>query len=834
MSTATVRTSYERNWTSKDAPPHAFDPEQEAIFLNDSLQQEAWGKVFEANLLVGLDEQTLTRIQTTLAADLPPGSFIQFALFAYPSAETIVTQYLAARDTLPFDENLAPRQRDILQEYVASRAQMFSDGASHPIVRGDNVLSKTLRLFIAIRQPTSSKDKATEENKAIFTRFNSIRDGLSSIGLGLRALNEGDYLALIRKWLKPFEPTDSHYDNNLLLGEQWLAPGDSLDDGDDDSGVVRVNDNHVAVLSLNHLPKAASASMMGYLIGDPIRGSDQIGCPYVISWAVHIPNPLTFTATIKNKQKIVSFQAFGPMLRYVRKLAALKEGLDVLADALDNREMPVEMNFSVLLYAKTREEVLRHTAQARSFFASFEVDIRLDKKLAYPTLRNTIPLFTSTESIAGSYRWKPMALNHAAQFLPVIGEWIGTHSYLAAERRAGAALLMLSRRRQPMLYDLYDSTTSFGAVICAESGSGKTYLCNMLALEYLSKGAKVWLFDKGYSFEGLTQYVEGSHITIREESGLCFNPFTRIAPGELPEYIAFLSALLAKMAAPRDGLNDVSMRYVEEAIKAAWANKAQAMTITDVAEYLSNNEDPEIRKIGLMLEPYTARGAYAHWFEGENNMDMENALVTIESQDLENKPELREVLLMQMLARIADDMKTMPRSRPKILLFDEARDFLESEATAKVLERFYSQVRKHNGAPIIVLQSLFQLYNTPVGRIIESNAPNRIVLKQLSVSIQEARATGKWPIGEHGYELMQSVALAEGKYAEAFFFNEATGWGVGRIIAAKEFDLIFDTRGPRREALNRLLKSGMTLRKAVAALLALEEKDLAKRRTEND
>jgi hypothetical protein len=74
MSTATVRTSYERNWTSKDAPPHAFDPEQEAIFLNDSLQQEAWGKVFEANLLVGLDEQTLARIQTTLAADLPPGS----------------------------------------------------------------------------------------------------------------------------------------------------------------------------------------------------------------------------------------------------------------------------------------------------------------------------------------------------------------------------------------------------------------------------------------------------------------------------------------------------------------------------------------------------------------------------------------------------------------------------------------------------------------------------------------------------------------------------------------------------------------------------------------
>jgi hypothetical protein len=102
---------------------------------------------------------------------------------------------------LPFDENLAPRQRDILQEYVASRAQMFSDGASHPIVRGDHVLSKTLRLFIAIRQPTSSKDRATEENKAIFTRFNSIRDGLGSIGLGLRALNEGDYLALIRKWL---------------------------------------------------------------------------------------------------------------------------------------------------------------------------------------------------------------------------------------------------------------------------------------------------------------------------------------------------------------------------------------------------------------------------------------------------------------------------------------------------------------------------------------------------------------------------------------------------------------------------------------------------------
>ena len=47
------------------------------------------------------------------------------------------------------------------------------------------------------------------------------------------------------------------------------------------------------------------------------------------------------------------------------------------------------------------------------------------------------------------------------------------------------------RRGQALLYDLFDSTTNYNAVIAAESGAGKSFLANDLIMSYLQQGAVV-------------------------------------------------------------------------------------------------------------------------------------------------------------------------------------------------------------------------------------------------------------------------------------------------------------------------------------------------------
>ncbi len=48
--------------------------------------------------------------------------------------------------------------------------------------------------------------------------------------------------------------------------------------------------------------------------------------------------------------------------------------------------------------------------------------------------------------------------------------------------------------------------------------------------------------------------------------------------------------------------------------------------------------DQRIRDLAIMLEPYTATGVYARYFEGKANVDFSNDFIVIENEELSANP----------------------------------------------------------------------------------------------------------------------------------------------------------------------------------------------------
>jgi len=163
--------------------------------------------------------------------------------------------------------------------------------------------------------------------------------------------------------------------------------------------------------------------------------------------------------------------------------------------------------------------------------------------------------------------------------------------------------LYIGRRGQLALFDPYDSPTNYNGFIVAEAGAGKSFVAQKLICDMRANGGRVWSIDQGRSQEKLCRVLGGQFIEFSEESDICLNPFTHVV--DIKEDMDMLKAVITKMAAPVDGLDDFRQAAIEAKILAAFSVAGHDSDITLVAEQCLNDKDMRIRDIGTQLYPFT-------------------------------------------------------------------------------------------------------------------------------------------------------------------------------------------------------------------------------------
>ncbi len=490
---------------------------------------------------------------------------------------------------------------------------------------------------------------------------------------------------------------------------------------------------------------------------------------------------------------------------------------------MDEGAVIVEAALTLALYSDDKQKLEKMTGMVRAYYSSFGFEMSEERYITWPVFWHTFPLFPAPESIKQLYRFRTMAVKHAVQFFPVIGEWQGTGS--------GGASLYFTRRGKPMLIDLYDSPTNYNGILFAESGAGKTFHTQQIIADYLSLGAKVWVMDIGRGYLKQNLIYGGEFIEFSESSHACLNPFTNVA--DIDEEMDVLKAILAKMAAPTDRLDDYRMAALGEGIKAEWGRVGRSMTVTDVAQYLDKNEDQRISDLGTMLFPFTRNGEYGSWFDGENNLQFNKDYVVLELEELSGKKHLQQVVLLMLVTKIQHEMflsELKGEQRKKLLVIDEAWALLDDPGVAKFIETGYRRFRKYQGAALVCTQGLEEFYQSPSGRAIAANSAFYFIMQQRAESIVAVRDSKRLDLDDYTMDQMKTVHTVSDpkvspsrRYSECMFYTPC-GTGIGRLVVDPVSQVIFSSSGDERAMLLREMKAGMSPEEAMQKIQTFMER----------
>lgn len=790
-------------------PVVAYDEESGVLMTDD----QHIGVCYWGDPVNGADDTTADMLKGALSVALPEGSFVQLSIIGMPDIDYQIGQYRDRRDqslNLIADESA----RQVLREYAKRRADFMHDSARESNLPTIGTKIHDRRVILAIKAPYKGRIPTTEEIDNIAETGAKLAESMQTCGLFLRRMNASEYLELAFRLTHPFEPrkTDRARDDQVLK-TQVFAPGESIDVHKDE--IVFNDDTHLQMLAVGRWPKSNDLSLMAFMIGDPLGANNQIKLPYHINLTLHYPNQYNKTSGMKQKAAMINYQAFGPMLRFVPKLAFKKQGMDVLVNAMEQGATVVEAALTVSVYGQNKEECSRQVATLRTYLQSFDFSMGEERRVVLPSFWNSFPLFPSTESIKNTFRFKTMAMEQAMTFAPIMGEWKGTSSF--AKPGKGYGMLLQSRRGQLMGMDMYDSPTNYNGVIFASSGAGKSFLTQAIITDYMSMGAKVWAIDVGRSYLKLAKMLKGSFIEFGSDSGICLNPFSRVV--DIDEEVSLIQACIEKMAAPEDGLDDYRRSRIEEAVKAVWGRMGTGSTITDVADYLTHQEDQRTADIGNMLYRFTRYGSEGYWFDGQANVDLTNDFVVLELEELKGKKTLQQVVLMQLISNIQREMYLSNDGRPKILVIDEAWDLLDDPMVARFMEHAYRRFRKYGGSAIVVTQSIADLYRSESGRAIAANSAFKLILKQTAESIEQVKKDGHLALGDYGFYLMGTVHTIPGKYAEVLLYTEQ-GTGVARLVVDRFSQVLFSTSGTERTEVIANIENGMNPVQAVETYIA--------------
>lgn len=790
-------------------PVVAYDEESGVLMTDDG----HIGVCYWGDPVNGADDTTADMLKGALSLALPEGSFVQLSIIGMPDIDNQIAQYQNRREQDIYRIRDVSA-RDTLREYAKRRAE-FMHGAAHvsniPTI-GTKIHDR--RVVLSVKSPFKGRTPSTEEIDNIAETGAKLAESMQTFGLFLRRMNATQYLELAHRLTHPFAPRKiDQVRTDQLLKHQVFLPGESIDVHKD--ALVFNDDTHVHMLAVGRWPKSNDLSLMAFMIGDPLGANNQIKLPYHISLTLHYPNQYGKTTSMKQKAAMINYQAFGPMLRFVPKLAFKKQGMDVLVNAMEQGASVVEASLTVSVYGQTREECSRQSSTLRTYLQSFDFAMGEERFVVLSSFWNSFPLFPSVESIKNTFRFKTMAVEQAMTFAPILGEWKGTSVF--AKPGQGYGMLLQSRRGQLMSLDLFDSPTNYNGVVFASSGAGKSFLTQSMNMDYLSMGAKVWVIDVGRSYLKQAKMLNGSFIEFGPESGICLNPFSRVV--DIDEEVSLIQACIEKMAAPEDGLDDYRRSRIEEAIKAVWGRMGTGSTITDVADYLTHQEDQRTADIGNMLYRFTRYGSEGYWFDGKANVDMSNDFVVLELEELKGKRTLQQVVLMQLISNIQREMYLSNDGRPKILVIDEAWDLLDDPMVGRFMEHAYRRFRKYGGAAIVVTQSIADLYRSDSGRAIAANSAFKFILKQTAESIEQVKKEGHLALGDYGFYLLQTVHSIPGKYSEVMFYTEQ-GMGVARLVVDRFSQVLFSTSGAERTEVIANIERGMNPVEAVETFIA--------------
>jgi len=513
----------------------------------------------------------------------------------------------------------------------------------------------------------------------------------------------------------------------------------------------------------------------------------------------HIQNPEKARSRLTTKLGALNKQAMSDSEWYRSMMGHMyiqKKELDGLLDAARQGHSPVRVWAGVVLY-NTPEQVKSETEYVANLWRKAGFRCSPERYISLPVFLAGLPLMYDPASDPpgrGLQRANTMSAFNAATLLHVQGDWQGS-----APNRGGP--LLVSRRGQLACVDLFDTSSNYNFVVVAQSGSGKSFLANELAVDILSRNGVVRIFDVGRSYKRFATENNGAILEFTPDNPRSLNPFSGITNhSELFELMPMLKSLIRQMAYPLSDDESMETQFnweyqaIEQAITSAWELNRDVTGLEHVYHWMAQQSDTRYQDLAFQLHSF-AIGRYAAWFNGKRQVELNNDLIIVELEDLEVDPDLQAVVLTLMIHQITKDMylSDPDRKRPKMLLVDEAWRLLGDKQSGGFIAKAFRTVRKYRGTAGAITQSFADFAASAAARAALENAAWQFVLKQKSESIDFA-VNQKWITNdEQLVKMLKSVnSDSSAGFSEVFIKGE-NGQGVYRFVTDRHSYWLYTT-----------------------------------------
>lgn len=768
--------------------------------------------------LMWADEGKISQLQVLLAEDYPKGTILQVSLWSSPDVESSLCLMNELREGgIGHDE--FPGKR-VARELIQRRAEYLRRHSVEPIDPDVPVRVRDIQILVCLKFPCSGRLPTEREIENARRMRHSITQTLATLGMAPRALDPENYIRVLGAMVNwdadaSWRSAATIYDPDRLVREQVFDAETSVRV---DDGGLWLGHKRVKTLCTKRFPDYIYLGQAAQYLGDFRTGHFGIRENVLITLNVLFPDAEEERARMGSKKNTATWQALGPLSRYVPRLRAQKDSFDVLFQALEDGDRVIKAYMSFCLFADDEESATAATSNLITYYRGLGFRIQEDRYICLPVFLNALPANADPQAAKGLMRYRTMAGRHAGNLLPVIGDWKGTGTPVFS---------LVSRNGQLMNIDLFDSHTNYSALVAAESGSGKSFFVQDLLLAYQSLGADIYVIDVGRSFKNTCETLGGDCIEFTPKSEISLNPFSNII--DYDDQSDLLLAVLLAMISPKGEVTEFQISQLRSVVHELWDIHGPSANIDLLSEALRNHRtddnhiDQRVSDMGMQLFPFTSRGEYGRWFNSPATIDFKKPLTLCELTELKERHHLQEVVLIQLISVIQRAMYLGPEDRPKILILEESWDLITGDPMiGAFIERGVRQFRKHKGSAVIILQSVNDLYNSPVGTAIAENTANKFLLGQTAEAIDGLIKSGRLSLGEAASDVLKTVHTKRGKYSEIFVYTRSGG-GIGRLYVDRFTQLLYTTDPNEKTAIQQRIARGMAVEQAILDVIRSEQ-----------
>lgn len=395
---------------------------------------------------------------------------------------------------------------------------------------------------------------------------------------------------------------------------------------------------------------------------------------------------------------------------------------------------------------------------------------------------------------------------------------------------------------------------NFLLYVANDSYFGRT-VQSLQAKHSVDANGRVWVIDIGRSYEKLCHCVNGQWIelsdTPRPDGKIdCLNPLS--VTKNIEADMDLVLPLIAQMASSNEQLDDLMLSHLQIHIRHIWY-EAKALnkvpTITDLTRSLLHNgrlggahprlndpeweayyasltteeqktlDDPRLVDLGVKLMPYAQGGAYASFFDGEANIDFDNHFIVLELEQLNTKKSLQAVVLMLLMYLIDVEMRRGERSQPKLVIIDEAWDLMVRGHSSKFIEAGYRRARKLNGAFFTGTQGPGDYWKSSAAKAALDNADCKFIMKLKESVLSECEKESQLGLDDYELQQLRSLKGLRDVYSEVLVKIGDAPTSVNRLILDPFSLLVMSTHPKDISDINRFRKEGLSMRKAIEAVL---------------